>query len=46
MAGVHAMIGIGEAVITAAAVSLILGVRPDLLPRRAAVVEPAGRVAS
>lgn len=44
MTGIHALIGIGEAVITTAAVSLILSVRPDLLPGRAAVVEPAGRV--
>jgi cobalt/nickel transport system permease protein len=31
MAGVHAVIGVGEAVITAAALSLILAGRPDLV---------------
>jgi cobalt/nickel transport system permease protein len=31
MAGVHAIIGIGEAIITTAAVSLILKTRPDLV---------------
>ena len=31
MAGVHAIIGIGEAVITTTAVSLILKTRPDLV---------------
>jgi cobalt/nickel transport system permease protein len=31
MAGIHALIGIGEAMITAAAVSLILKARPDLV---------------
>jgi cobalt/nickel transport system permease protein len=33
MLGVHAVIGIGEAVITAAAVSAVLATRPDLLDR-------------
>jgi cobalt/nickel transport system permease protein len=32
MLGVHALIGIGEAVITAAAVSAVLASRPDVLP--------------
>jgi cobalt/nickel transport system permease protein len=32
MLGVHAVIGIGEAVITAAAVSAVLASRPDLIP--------------
>jgi cobalt/nickel transport system permease protein len=31
MAGIHAMIGIGEAIITTTAVSLILKTRPDLV---------------
>jgi cobalt/nickel transport system permease protein len=31
MAGIHAIIGIGEAIITTAAVSLILKTRPDLV---------------
>jgi cobalt/nickel transport system permease protein len=31
MEGIHAIIGIGEAVITTAAVSLILKTRPDLV---------------
>lgn len=31
MAGVHAIIGVGEAIITTAVVSLVLGVRPDLV---------------
>jgi cobalt/nickel transport system permease protein len=31
MAGIHAIIGIGEATITATAVSLILKTRPDLV---------------
>src|SRR4051794_18641786 len=33
MLGVHALIGIGEAVVTAAAVSAVLATRPDLIPR-------------
>jgi cobalt/nickel transport system permease protein len=32
MLGVHALIGIGEAVVTVAAVSAILATRPDLIP--------------
>ncbi len=32
MLGVHALIGIGEAVITVAAVSAVLATRPDLIP--------------
>jgi cobalt/nickel transport system permease protein len=32
MLGVHALIGIGEAVVTVAAVSAVLATRPDLLP--------------
>ncbi len=31
MAGIHAIIGVGEAIITAAAISLILKTRPDLV---------------
>jgi cobalt/nickel transport system permease protein len=31
MVGVHALIGVGEAVITALAVSAVLAVRPDLV---------------
>jgi cobalt/nickel transport system permease protein len=31
MVGVHVLIGIGEAVITAAVVSAVVGVRPDLV---------------
>jgi cobalt/nickel transport system permease protein len=31
MLGVHALIGIGEGLITAATVGLVLGVRPDLV---------------
>jgi cobalt/nickel transport system permease protein len=31
MAGIHALIGIGEAMITTTAVSLILKTRPDLV---------------
>ena len=31
MAGIHAVIGVGEAVITTTAVSLILRTRPDLV---------------
>lgn len=46
MLGVHALIGVGEAVVTAAAVSAVLAARPDLValaPRRLAGPE-AGRV--
>jgi cobalt/nickel transport system permease protein len=32
MLGVHALIGIGEAVVTVAAVSAVLATRPDLIP--------------
>jgi cobalt/nickel transport system permease protein len=34
MLGVHALIGIGEAVVTVAAVSAVLSSRPDLIPGR------------
>ena len=34
MLGVHALIGVGEAVITVAAVSAVLATRPDVLPAR------------
>jgi cobalt/nickel transport system permease protein len=37
MLGTHALIGFGEAVITAAAVSAVLTTRPDLVSRRAAL---------
>jgi cobalt/nickel transport system permease protein len=33
MAGIHAIVGIGEAIITTTAVSLILKTRPDLVIR-------------
>jgi len=33
MAGIHALIGIGEAIITCLVVSFVLGVRPDLIYR-------------
>ena len=39
MLGVHAIIGIGEAVITVAAVSAVLATRPDLI--HGPVPEPA-----
>ena len=49
MLGVHALIGIGEAVVTVAAVSAILASRPDLIWARqpdleydAAGLEPVG----
>lgn len=48
MVGVHALIGIGEGVISAAVVAAVLGVRPDLvegardLPRR--TLEGGGRI--
>lgn len=35
MAGVHALIGIGEGMITAAALAFVASTRPDLLPRPA-----------
>lgn len=52
MVGVHALIGIGEAVITALTVSAVLGVRPDLVygardllqPLEIRPSEPAARV--
>jgi Cobalt uptake substrate-specific transmembrane region len=34
MLGVHALIGLGEAVITVAAVSAVLAARPDLIAIR------------
>lgn len=40
MVGVHVLIGIGEAVITVAALSLIRSVRPDLLRLRDATAHP------
>jgi cobalt/nickel transport system permease protein len=46
MVGVHALIGVGEAVITVAAVSAVLAARPDLValapPELARPVAPAG----
>jgi cobalt/nickel transport system permease protein len=45
MAGVHALIGGGEAIITAAAVSLILAVRPDLLACPVPAPQPAAKAA-
>ncbi|GMU39720.1 MAG: hypothetical protein AMXMBFR23_05860 [Chloroflexota bacterium] len=36
MVGVHALIGIGEGLITAAALAFVASARPDLLPQRAA----------
>src|SRR5687767_7806694 len=48
MLGVHALIGIGEAVITVAAVSAVLATRPDLIglgvapPRTAPIPVPVG----
>ncbi len=36
MVGVHALIGIGEGLITAAALAFVASTRPDLLPQRAA----------
>lgn len=45
MLGVHALIGIGEALITVAAVSAVLASRPDLLSFRPAEAHPVlGRV--
>ena len=40
MVGVHLLIGLGEAVITAATVSAILGVRPDLVHGAAGLQQP------
>ena len=45
MLGVHALIGVGEAVITVAAVAAVLASRPDLVaigPRDGSVTAPAG----
>lgn len=42
MLGVHALIAIGEALITVAVVSTVLAARPDLLPDLAPVAKPAG----
>ena len=41
MAGVHALIGIGEAIITAAAISVVAAGRPDLVPAWPALQAPA-----
>ncbi len=46
MLGVHALIGIGEAVITVAAVSAVLATRPDLIAGAPAVSSPAPRSVS
>ena len=43
MAGIHALIGIGEGLITMGAVSLILAARPDLLESRADAHQRFGR---
>lgn len=43
MAAVHAIIGIGEGLITVGALGFLMGARPDLLKRQEAGV-PAGRV--
>jgi cobalt/nickel transport system permease protein len=40
MVGVHTLIGIGEGVITALTVGLVLGVRPDLVPGAADLQRP------
>ena len=40
MGGVHALIGIGEGVITALTVGAVMAVRPDLVYGAAAVVPP------
>jgi cobalt/nickel transport system permease protein len=40
MLGVHALIGIGEAVVTVAAVSAVLSARPDLIAARDLPLEP------
>jgi cobalt/nickel transport system permease protein len=40
MLGVHALIGVGEAVVTVAAVSAVLASRPDLVAMAPALVEP------
>jgi cobalt/nickel transport system permease protein len=41
MLGVHALIGIGEGVITAAAVSAVLASRSDLIPAAGPALDPA-----
>lgn len=41
MVGIHAVIGVGEALIATIVLSMILGVRPDLLPDEAAIEAPA-----
>ena len=41
MLGVHVLIGIGEALVTVAALALIHGVRPDLLELRGAGRAPS-----
>jgi len=43
MAGIHAIIGIGEAVITMAAISLILKTRPDLISCLRQAIKPQER---
>jgi cobalt/nickel transport system permease protein len=42
MLGVHALIGIGEAVITVAAVSAVLAARPDLVALAPKELTPTG----
>jgi cobalt/nickel transport system permease protein len=46
MLGVHAVIGIGEALVTIAALALIRGVRPDLLELRHGSRTPSGLATS
>lgn len=46
MTGIHALIGIGEAVITVAAVSAVMGTRPDLMANADLLPAPARRVAT
>jgi cobalt/nickel transport system permease protein len=41
MLGVHALIGVGEAMITAAAVSAVLASRPDIVPATRPIPDPA-----
>jgi len=41
MLGVHVVIGVGEAVITVAAVSAVLATRPDLIAAGAPPLDPA-----
>ena len=45
MAGIHALIGIGEAIITTTAISLILKTRPDLVTRYVKKGVPYGKTA-